>query len=91
MLFQFNFSLCLIEYDFILKYESLEKEQRFMLEILELQSKIRLEVINRNAKSLNLQEKKKYFQMLNQTEFDDLKNFYLNDFLLFDYDPSSFT
>ena len=76
-----------MDYDFILKFETLHFEQEKMLEILQLTDTIHSDNIsNQNSRILSQEEKKKYFQMLNQTEFDLLIEVYQSDFDLFGYE-----
>lgn len=82
--------VCLLQYDFILHFEDLKTEQKYMLQMLNLTSKVvhsNGEKVHQNKRILNQTEKKLYFQMLNATEFQDLLSYYGQDFQLFNYDP----
>ena len=79
------FSVCHIDYDFILKFENLQEEGKNMLEILDLQDTIKPLIVHQNTRALMIEEKQKYFDMLNQQEMKQLKQFYALDFQLFGY------
>ena len=79
------FSVCHIDYDFILKFENLKEEERNMLEILDLQDTIKPLIVHQNTRALMIEEKQKYFEMLNHQELKQLKQFYALDIQLFGY------
>ena len=76
-----------MEYDIILKFENLEVEQKFMIDILGLKDIIYLHKVHENSRKLTTIEKKEYYQMLDKTDMNLLIEVYKQDFYLFDYNP----
>ena len=79
-----------MDYNFILKFENLEIEQKFMLETLGLKNIIYLHQVHQNSRLLSLSEKRKYYQMLSKDDKRQLIDVYKLDFYLFDYNPEPY-
>ena len=81
--------MCQIDFEFILKFEDLYEEQKHMIEILDLENIIQPLMVHQNKRVLSLEEKKKYYEMLNTEELQKLEQYYELDFKLFGYDNIS--
>ena len=78
-------SICEMDFDIILKFETLREEQNLMLNTLGLADTIKIPTIHENARLLSKEEKLKYFKMLSNEELHTLYGMYRHDFLLFNY------
>ena len=81
--------MCQIDFEFILKFEDLYEEQKHMIEILDLENIIQPLMVHQNKRVLSLEEKKKYYEMLDTEELQKLEQYYELDFKLFGYDNIS--
>ena len=82
-------SICEMDFDIILKFETLREEQNLMLNTLGLAETIKIPTIHENARLLSKEEKLKYFKMLSNEELHTLYGMYRHDFVLFNYGLSS--
>ena len=78
-------SVCSIDYDFILKFENLQIESDTMLDILDLKNILKPLMVHQNTRVLTIEEKQKYFNMLNNYEWKQLNRYYALDMQLFNY------
>ena len=85
----FTSSICEMDFDIILKFETLREEQNLMLNTLGLAETIKIPTIHENARLLSKEEKLKYFKMLSNEELHTLYGMYRHDFVLFNYGLSS--
>lgn len=80
--------LCHLQFDFVIKFENLRDEEDFLLRQLGLEHIVPISWENQNTKrppwSLELQ--RQYFSALNSEEMKKLRELYLDDFELFEYD-----
>ena len=85
-------SLCRLSYDLVLHFEYLNEEQPYLLRQLGLENfgspDKWLQHVNPNP--LTAQQRMEYFAMLDESEIQDLYNFYKLDFDLFEYDLKSY-
>ena len=81
--------MCQIDFEFILKFEDLYEEQKHMIEILDLENIIQPLMVHQNKRVLSLEEKKKYYEMLDTEELQKLEQYYELDLKLFGYDNIS--
>uniref|UniRef100_A0A672SAX6 Carbohydrate sulfotransferase n=1 Tax=Sinocyclocheilus grahami TaxID=75366 RepID=A0A672SAX6_SINGR len=81
-------SPCLLDYDFIGKFETLEEEANFLLRSIGAPSNLTFPSFkdrNPNAERTSLEITKRYFAQLNVTERQRTYDFYYMDYLMFNY------
>ena len=79
-------SLCEMEYDFILKMESLYEDEEVMKRTLGLNRiKHTHEGTNLRGGKITDERRVQYFEVFNQAELDRLHHHFLPDFVLFEY------
>ena len=78
--------LCLLPYNFILHFENLAEEEKYIIQVLGAESVIfpRWENVNDNHGDENLVDK--YFSMLDQEDIDKLYHIYKEDFEMLGYE-----
>ena len=80
---------CSIDYDFIIRLENYAAEENFMINSMGLKYYLpEQRWLNKNENEENLVVP--YLEQLNGTEIVSLTQYYLHDFELFGYDPSSY-
>ena len=77
-----------MEFDFIIKFEFLSEEERYLVERLGISSVVKERWENRNSVGNTTEQiRDKYFSLLSSEEITQLYNLYQMDFTMFGYDP----
>ena len=75
-----------MDFDIILKFETLKEEQTMMLNFLGLTQTITIiHNIHENSRKLSREQQLIYTKMVSTEEWQDLYRIYEHDFMLFDY------
>ena len=78
-----------MDFDIILKFETLKEEQTMMLNFLGLTQTITIiHNIHENSRKLSREQQLIYNKMVSTEEWQDLYRIYEHDFMLFDYNMS---
>ncbi|XP_072236255.1 carbohydrate sulfotransferase 8-like [Leuresthes tenuis] len=79
---------CLIDYDFIGKFENMEEESNFLLRLIGAPSSLRLPSFkdrNPSDKRTSMEITEKYFSQVSMLERQRVYDFYYMDYLMFNY------
>ena len=74
-----------MDFDIILKFETLKEEQTMMLNFLGLTQTITIHNMHENSRKLSVEQQLTYTKMVSTEEWQDLYRIYEYDFMLFDY------
>ncbi|XP_013187507.1 carbohydrate sulfotransferase 11 isoform X1 [Amyelois transitella] len=76
---------CKFNFDVILKFETLDEDQRFLIQLARLQDVVKPEWRNSGKGTNTLHNMNHLYSRLTRKQLDGLYNLYKNDFLLFNY------
>ncbi|XP_055384169.1 carbohydrate sulfotransferase 9-like [Condylostylus longicornis] len=81
---------CLINKDIIIKFESLQEDQLYLIENAGLQHVIMPEWKNSGKGRNTLELLQKFYSQLTRSQLDGLYEYYKYDFEIFDYNPTPY-